>query len=212
MVFCHDKHKKDQYILKRAILPELYYFRRKYNREGLFNGLHIFLECEADEEGTEEFFNAIRDEGGVLVDEMVTADMVISQYKLDHQQSYDGTTVTPYWLARVLKDAKLSLPRRPLDFPCPFESIERGESVRLCISGFSMDERLEIEAMCCLAGASFFKNLDKSVVNILISSKPDTPKLKYAREWNITVVDLKWLIDSFTIWKWRPLGDYLLMK
>lgn len=104
--------------------------------------------------------------------------------------------VTAYWLNDTVLKKQVVPPWQALHLPMPSTFGTQRPATRhiIGISGFEGEERARIKNMIDESGAMLTTYLSRHNT-VLICKKPDGPKYKRAKDWNIPVVNTVWLSD-----------------
>ncbi|XP_037036633.1 PAX-interacting protein 1 isoform X2 [Bradysia coprophila] len=104
--------------------------------------------------------------------------------------------VTAYWLNDTVMKKQVVPPWQALHLPMPSTFGTQRPATRhiIGISGFEGEERVRIKNMIDESGAMLTTYLSRHNT-VLICKKPDGPKYKRAKDWNIPVVNTVWLSD-----------------
>ena len=170
----------------------------KLTVRGIFLGTRLHF---AEPQGLEALIANCEAEGAEISKTPNDADVIVTLF---NEKQLDGYLVSPYWVHRVLRTGRLSGAQRPIDRPCPVESVADADRMLISCTGFTEpEERAEIEAMVRLMGAHYTPFLTPSNKVLIARDKSvDSAKMKRAREWGVKIVDLEWLDESFRKWEW----------
>lgn len=104
--------------------------------------------------------------------------------------------ITAYWLNDTVMKKQVVPPWQSLHLPMPSTFGTQRPAARhiIGISGFEGEERVRIKNMIDESGAMLTTYLSRHNT-VLICKKPDGPKYKRAKDWNIPVVNTAWLSD-----------------
>jgi hypothetical protein len=109
----------------------------------------------------------------------------------------EGTKIaTLYWLSDKLIEKTLSPPSRPLHLPVPFAvEVSDCKSMIITCSGYTeLWERRHVKDMVTTIGAQYTSSMTRANTH-LICKRAAGEKFLKAKEWNIVVVNDKWLSD-----------------
>lgn len=104
--------------------------------------------------------------------------------------------VTAYWLNDTIVSKQVLPPSQALHLPAPstFGTKRPATKYIISISGFEGEERERIKKMVEESGALLTVYFSRHN-SILVCKKPEGNKYKFAKEWNIPVVNCAWLSD-----------------
>uniref|UniRef100_A0A0D9Z648 BRCT domain-containing protein n=1 Tax=Oryza glumipatula TaxID=40148 RepID=A0A0D9Z648_9ORYZ len=123
--------------------------------------------------------------------------------------------VTELWVEASLDRGMLADADRVMYWPVrDLNGIAGSESLRICLTGYQRSDREDIMSMVSLMGAQFSKSLNPDVVTHLICYKFEGEKYEAAKKaklkfnFNIKLVNHRWLEDCLKCWKILPVDDY----
>ncbi|XP_034939665.1 PAX-interacting protein 1-like [Chelonus insularis] len=103
--------------------------------------------------------------------------------------------VNAHWLSDIVSKQQVLPPWHALHFPIPFDVTEKPcPNHNISFSGFEGEERTKIKAMFDAIGVKYTTYFSRHNT-ILICRKPEGPKYKKAKEWQIPVVNAQWITD-----------------
>ncbi|XP_063980261.1 PAX-interacting protein 1 [Diachasmimorpha longicaudata] len=103
--------------------------------------------------------------------------------------------VSAHWLSDVVGKQQVVPPWHALHFPIPYGLNELPCSKQnMSFSGFEGEERVKIKGMLDVLEIKYTTYFSHHNT-LLITRRPDGPKYKKAREWQISVVNAQWLTD-----------------
>lgn len=103
--------------------------------------------------------------------------------------------VSAHWLSDVVSKQQVVPPWHAIHFPIPYSLNELPCSKQnISFSGFEGEERAKIKGMLDVLGIKYTTYFSHHNT-LLISRRPDGPKYKKAREWQISAVNAQWLTD-----------------
>ena len=177
---------------------------------GILSGKAIYIH-KFDPNKADKARLILASEGAFLCDsfeELVTVDQPFSDRFVFMQHTYDqshlplslekSTTikaVTDMWLEKCLETKRCIDPNEyPLASPMRRVPIAEFEGLKVHATGLQGMEIMHTQRVIRLLGAQYSENFDSSVSLLICKGEESSrAKVHYAKEWNITPVDLKWL-------------------
>ncbi|TCD65714.1 hypothetical protein EIP91_002290 [Steccherinum ochraceum] len=173
--------------------------------KSVWNGLKIMLSLEMTESQMTAHEADIEREGGVVVDDVDEADVVIMRYRSGpiFVKAYraNKTIGTPAWLWFVRSTGKKSRPTdQLLHYPIPSRSIEGFSAHRITITNYTGQDREYLKKLILILGAEFTADMTGNNT-VVVAATRDGKKTQKADSWSIPVVNHLWLEDCFVQWR-----------
>ncbi|ELP88502.1 hypothetical protein EIN_344420 [Entamoeba invadens IP1] len=80
----------------------------------------------------------------------------------------------------------------------------------ICVSGYSVDERLLLKKMIDFCGGYYMEDMESSSVTYLLSKNPASDKTKHAMRWGVPVLTHQWLFDCMYERRLLSICPYLI--
>ncbi|KAK5108587.1 hypothetical protein LTR62_008163 [Meristemomyces frigidus] len=139
--------------------------------------------------------------GGLLTDNISTADIYICQYRdgPDYMTASRARkeVANLSWLYHVIHNNKYTNPlSRLLHYPIPRNGLPGFSNLKISISNYNGEARTYLENLIRYCGAEFTKTMKQDNTH-LIAAHTKSEKFEAAQEWNLHITNHLWLEESY---------------